>query len=37
MSESLPVRGEWIEISLQQDANKKLGSLPVRGEWIEIE
>ncbi len=35
---SLPMRGEWIEISLKNAALPLYKrSLPMRGEWIEIE
>ena len=35
---SLPMRGEWIEISLKNAALPLYkSSLPMRGEWIEIE
>ena len=33
---SLPVWGEWIEISWEADAQAAAASLPVWGEWIEI-
>ena len=34
---SLPMRGEWIEISTGKKAeDRKERSLPMRGEWIEI-
>ena len=33
---SLPMRGEWIEISKLNALVKPAGSLPMRGEWIEI-
>ena len=33
---SLPVRGEWIEMSWQKGRRPHPGSLPVRGEWIEM-
>ncbi len=36
-SESLPVRGAWIEIGKVKGHTVYLGkSLPVRGAWIEI-
>ena len=35
---SLPVRGAWVEISIQTNTFKgALTSLPVRGAWVEIE
>ena len=33
---SLPMRGEWIEISTNILIILKRMSLPMRGEWIEI-
>ena len=33
---SLPMRGEWIEISRRASASVIRSSLPMRGEWIEI-
>jgi len=33
---SLPMRGEWIEISIILDSSFHNMSLPMRGEWIEI-
>ena len=33
---SLPVRGAWIEISLNHTNDALKTSLPVRGAWIEI-
>lgn len=33
---SLPMRGEWIEISHFPPYNEGIQSLPARGEWIEI-
>ena len=33
---SLPMRGEWIEMSLSSAVTTGAGSLPMRGEWIEI-
>ena len=33
---SLPMRGEWIEISPAHSARSRWMSLPMRGEWIEI-
>ena len=34
---SLPMRGEWIEISPKTRHNSRSWSLPMRGEWIEID
>ena len=34
--ESLPVRGAWIEITVQSTPASTTWSLPVRGAWIEI-
>ena len=36
VSWSLPVRGAWIEIALDEKVNALMESLPVRGAWIEI-
>ena len=33
---SLPMRGAWIEIYMQESINEMLKSLPMRGAWIEI-
>ena len=33
---SLPMRGEWIEISTVSPISRTPLSLPMRGEWIEI-
>ena len=33
---SLPMRGEWIEITCEKLILKYTLSLPMRGEWIEI-
>ena len=33
---SLPMRGEWIEISGSPCPSAATASLPMRGEWIEI-
>ena len=33
---SLPMRGEWIEITARQKDGNRMKSLPMRGEWIEI-
>ena len=33
---SLPMRGEWIEISFVTKVSTNSLSLPMRGEWIEI-
>ena len=34
---SLPVRGAWVEISLQNSAYCAImASLPVRGAWVEM-
>ena len=33
---SLPMRGEWIEISPKRPVAAGGLSLPMRGEWIEI-
>ena len=33
---SLPMRGEWIEISAAVGESIQTVSLPMRGEWIEI-
>ena len=33
---SLPVRGAWIEMTLDKRRKKWYRSLPVRGAWIEI-
>ena len=35
-SGSLPVRGAWIEISVNRTVSIGYWSLPVRGAWIEI-
>ena len=36
-TQSLPVRGAWIEIkSIIVQPKTKAGSLPVRGAWIEM-
>ena len=35
--ESLPMRGEWIEILWAKVLTSETGSLPMRGEWIEIQ
>ena len=36
MTESLPTRGAWIEISGMQLCAPTSTSLPTRGAWIEI-
>ena len=33
---SLPMRGEWIEITIAAQNFREVRSLPMRGEWIEI-
>ena len=35
-SQSLPVRGAWIEMQMMTDTCWMDASLPVRGAWIEI-
>ena len=35
-SQSLPMRGEWIEISQPLVDGGRRRSLPMRGEWIEM-
>ena len=36
LDESLPMRGEWIEITATRAPTAARRSLPMRGEWIEI-
>ena len=36
IQKSLPMRGEWIEITAKTTRPSWLPSLPMRGEWIEI-
>ena len=36
-TESLPVRGAWIEIMILRTAQSAFWSLPVRGAWIEMD
>ena len=33
---SLPVRGAWVEIQIDDLHRKGYTSLPVRGAWVEI-
>ena len=35
-AESLPMRGEWIEIGTALTYEEAAASLPMRGEWIEM-
>ena len=35
-TESLPMRGVWIEIVGKRKRNQAIKSLPMRGVWIEI-
>ena len=37
VTESLPVRGAWIEIIIFAQGESGVSSLPVRGAWIEMQ
>jgi len=34
--ESLPTRGEWVEMRVAKPIREQATSLPTRGEWVEI-